>query len=307
MRSFPRPAPWVLAALVCGCFNPVGSDSASSTTGSTGGVGSSSGASTSTSGPTTGLDGTTADASSTGTSTSGEVSTSGVVHETDTTGVDTTGVTTAGDDTSTGVRAVCGDGVVEDPEDCEDGNTEPDDGCSATCGRESRVVFVTNQNFAVSQIPTLGDADGLCMEMAKAGSVIPPLAKDSAYVAWLSDGVTSAKDRIGDSAVPYRLVDGAEVAANTVDLLSNGPKSAIYLDQFGISVPDDIEDCGANYVWTGTDPSGSSTSTHCEGWSPTEGRAYATVGNAKMVDMPWSEAAECDCTRTLRLYCFEAG
>ncbi len=33
--------------------------------------------------------------------------------------------------------AVCGDGVVSDGEQCDDGNTEPGDGCSATCQTET--------------------------------------------------------------------------------------------------------------------------------------------------------------------------
>lgn len=29
--------------------------------------------------------------------------------------------------------AVCGDGVIEGPEECDDGNTKDGDGCSKTC------------------------------------------------------------------------------------------------------------------------------------------------------------------------------
>ena len=46
---------------------------------------------------------------------------------------DQSGITT-GNNTS---PAVCGDGVVEGSEACDDGNTADDDGCSGTCQQEA--------------------------------------------------------------------------------------------------------------------------------------------------------------------------
>ena len=63
-----------------------------------------------------------------------------------TTGGDTTTgtpMTTSLDDTAgsesgdTGSDAVCGDGMLGGSETCDDGNTDADDGCSATCQPES--------------------------------------------------------------------------------------------------------------------------------------------------------------------------
>ncbi|MCX4240502.1 RCC1 domain-containing protein [Paraliomyxa miuraensis] len=86
-------------------------------------VGDSSGSSD---GSTTGVD--TIDPDSTGSSTT--------TVDPDSTGSD--GSTTSTDpDTTTGVTAMCGDGAVDDGEDCDDGNTDSDDGCSATCEQEA--------------------------------------------------------------------------------------------------------------------------------------------------------------------------
>jgi cysteine-rich repeat protein len=43
---------------------------------------------------------------------------------------------TAGSGGEGGQAPVCGDGVIEIPEQCDDGNTNPGDGCSATCTEE---------------------------------------------------------------------------------------------------------------------------------------------------------------------------
>src|SRR5207244_10963661 len=40
-------------------------------------------------------------------------------------------------DCTPGSNTTCGDGVVESPEECDDGDTTSGDGCSATCQLES--------------------------------------------------------------------------------------------------------------------------------------------------------------------------
>ncbi|HJQ83579.1 MAG TPA: myxococcus cysteine-rich repeat containing protein, partial [Candidatus Binatia bacterium] len=42
---------------------------------------------------------------------------------------------------SPGVAAVCGDGLAQPPEECDDGNTTAGDGCSATCQLESAAAL----------------------------------------------------------------------------------------------------------------------------------------------------------------------
>lgn len=71
------------------------------------------------------------------------------------------GMTDAGDDGGADggsdiSTAVCGNGILEAGEVCDDGNTEPDDGCDPTCSSASCLVPVTHATVAD------GVADGDC-------------------------------------------------------------------------------------------------------------------------------------------------
>ena len=73
-------------------------------------------------------------------------------------------------DSSTGEpMAECGNGVIEAvgpvPEECDDGNLNPDDGCSDTCALDRR-VFVTSALYQGAQVESLYIADALCSNRA---------------------------------------------------------------------------------------------------------------------------------------------
>ena len=51
---------------------------------------------------------------------------------------------------------MCGDGVINTGEDCDDNNTKSDDGCSSTCKREE-ISFYCNQT-----LPQNGSQCGKC-------------------------------------------------------------------------------------------------------------------------------------------------
>ena len=106
----------------------------------------------------------------------------------------TTGeVETSGGDASETTAApgpVCGDGVVEGAETCDDGNLTPGDGCQE-CAKDS-VVFVTSVDFQGGKLGGLELADQNCRVLAaKAG-----LARPEAVKAGLSDTTTAAVDRL---------------------------------------------------------------------------------------------------------------
>ncbi|WAS97918.1 outer membrane protein assembly factor BamB family protein [Nannocystis punicea] len=66
------------------------------------------------------------------------------------TGSDTPTTTTSGEP----LPGVCGDGVVDLGEVCDDGNDEPNDGCDAACARTGRVVwtFEPEGRFSIADI-----------------------------------------------------------------------------------------------------------------------------------------------------------
>ena len=53
------------------------------------------------------------------------------------------------------LAAACGNGSVESPETCDDGNTRDSDGCSATCTTE-KYFICTGQPSACSWVPPIG-------------------------------------------------------------------------------------------------------------------------------------------------------
>ena len=60
---------------------------------------------------------------------------------------ETTETTETTDDSTGEPAATCGNGILEafgpEPEECDDGNLDPEDGCSDTCALDRR-VFVTS-------------------------------------------------------------------------------------------------------------------------------------------------------------------
>lgn len=295
-------------ALLAGCFSP---------TGATG----SGGASTSTGSATTGGTGTTVAATtaevttSAPTTTGSTTTTTGVETSASTTGLTLTGllttgatevttalteVTTALTDTTlttletTGQPLFCGDGVVQPPEECDDGNATDDDGCSVDCTFEFRYVFVSSQSYAGKEMGGALGGDAKCNALAAAN---PDLAGRT-FAAWLSTGMKDAKDRIGSSTLPYRLTDGfTEVAANTSGLLDDGLDAPIHLDEWGNPAAD------AQHVWTGTLASGLAAPMHCSGWSNVGVDGWAGLWTE--FGIGWTDSAELPCSQLRRIYCIE--
>lgn len=73
---------------------------------------------------------------------------------------DATGDTDAPTTTST-APAVCGDGVVDDGEPCDDGDDDPDDGCDAACARTGAVAwtFLPTGQFGASDVAVAANGD----------------------------------------------------------------------------------------------------------------------------------------------------
>lgn len=78
---------------------------------------------------TTSTTSTTVTTTSTNTTTTVEVTTT-------TLPIETTSTTTTTTSTTSTTLAACGNGVVEDDEQCDDGNTADDDGCDSTCSAD---------------------------------------------------------------------------------------------------------------------------------------------------------------------------
>ena len=83
--------------------------------------------------------------------------------------------------TSTGpVGPVCGDGIVEGDESCDDGNATPDDGCQE-CAKDS-IVFITSESYQGYALDGLYGADQRCRSLAAKANLQRPLT----FRAWAS-------------------------------------------------------------------------------------------------------------------------
>lgn len=234
---------------------------------------------------------------STGTSTSSS-SSSG-------TSANGTGTSTTGDGTASGgsesgssstgpALPVCGDGVVEGNETCDDGNATPGDGCQE-CAKDS-IVFITSEIYQGFALGGLYGADQRCRNVAaKAG-----LERFLTFKAWLSTPTMSASDRLLHSPGRYVLVNGLVVAQNWDALTSGALENPIMVDEKSMTQD--------TLAWTGTLANGQPAlgSEFCEDWDDDSGLLkMGGIGLSASVDATWSFFEQGICDSELRLYCLE--
>jgi cysteine-rich repeat protein len=227
---------------------------------------------------------------STGTSTS-------TTDATDTT--DATGTTQS----STGEPvATCGNGALEAfgpvPEECDDGNLDPDDGCSDTCALDRR-VFVTSVTYKAGELQSLYLADALCANRAD-DQGWPDVIK---YRAWLSDSTTDARDRFKQGRGRLVLVNGLVLAASWSALLAGE-----------LEHPFEVTEKSETYhgpVWTGTRPDGTAVpgAEHCGDWSTNSFLKTGHYGYSDRTTPEWTLSKDDDnpigCPADLALYCLQ--
>jgi len=210
------------------------------------------------------------------------------------TGEESEETSSTGDATSgtTAQVPVCGDGVVEGDETCDDMNDVPDDGCKA-CARDS-VVFITSERYR-GDINGLAGADQRCrMRAALAG-----LQRFDTFRAWLSTSEMAAADRLLHSRGRYVLVNGLVVAESWDGLVSGTLLHPIDVDE--MSQTQDYR------AWTSTLVDGQPAfgSEFCDGWTDFTGDFLGGTGLTSAVDATWSYFSDVNCNTELHLYCFE--
>ncbi len=201
----------------------------------------------------------------------------------------------SGSESSTGTPLpVCGDGVVEGDETCDDGNDVQDDGCRE-CAKDS-IVFISSEIYQGFALGGLYGADLRCQSLA----AMAGLQRFLTYRAWLSTPTISVSDRLLHSRGRYVLVNGLVVAQNWEGLISGSIETTINVDEF--SQTQDIP------VWTGTLASGQPAlgSEFCEDWEDDSGLLkFGGAGLSDSIDAAWSFFDHAPCDTELRLYCVE--
>lgn len=268
----------VLCTLCAHCFSPTGKDPLAETTSS--------------------AEETAGSAEDSTTPDSGFPSTSAT--STGNTSTSSTNETTS---TATTTGHLCGDGTVDEGEECDDMGIDPGDGCSPDCMKEFRRVFITEAKFS-GDLGGLAGADESCQSAAQ-NAVLPGIFK-----AWLSTTDYSPNADFVQSDVPYVLVDGTPIAINWQDLVSDNLAAPILLTEHGVPPPPpDAHDCapmGSIIVWTNTLATGgvAYAEKSCADWvEGTQGEGF--VGRADSPQSSWTQNCPVPCTTMAPLYCFE--
>ncbi len=215
--------------------------------------------------------------------------------DTSTTGGETTSEGTESGSSSTGPAApVCGNGIVEAEETCDDGNATPGDGCQE-CAKDS-IVFITSEIYQGFALGGLYGADQRCRSLAAKAE----LPRFLTFKAWLSTPTMSAADRLLHSKGRYILVNGLVVAQDWDALTSGTIENPIMVDE-----KSQTKDTRA---WTGTLASGQPAlgSEFCGDWDDDSGLLkFGGTGLSVNTDAAWSFFDQGPCGSELRLYCIE--
>jgi cysteine-rich repeat protein len=199
------------------------------------------------------------------------------------------------DDTTT-PPPICGDGTKDPGEECDDGNNQSSDGCSADCTRESYIVFITSLSYS-GNLGGLAGADGICQAHA-AETRLP-----GTYQAWLSTTSQSPSNRFG---FPYSftgrfvLPDSTVIAEDWSDLLDGTLLAPIDRNEDSALV------VGPQHVWTHTIKTGHPVSGDpCNTWGSASNAFNAFVGSSASTTAGWTTTNTHSCNSSARLYCFQ--
>ena len=121
------------------------------------------------------------------------------------------------------------------------------------------------------------------------------------FVAWLSDSMTDARDRIPDR--PYQRIDGAPIASSLADLTDGTIQNPINIGEDGGVVVVSPQNPGS--VLTGSDSAGRALH-HCRDWTPADVND-ATLGDPGSSDANWTSIIDQIgyCGGPARFYCFQ--
>ncbi|MCY1007740.1 DUF4215 domain-containing protein [Nannocystis pusilla] len=219
----------------------------------------------------------------------------------------------------------CGDGVVEDFEQCDDGNAIETDDCAScqnafcgdgivhagveecdedgdnceSCARVHMRVFVSSTT-ATAKLGGLVGADEDCQALADDADL------KGTFRAWLSTGDVDAASRLQHAERPYKRIDGAPLADNWADLVDGTLLNPIVITELGDKVGVD-SNCGICPVWTATTPMGVGLDDDCSAWNAVL-FDDVVVGECTVKDARWTQGcATRMCSLSSHLYCVEQG
>ena len=159
----------------------------------------------------------------------------------------------------------------------------------------SKTVFITSQVFS-GDLGGIAGADATCNALASAAGLA------GTYKAWIAGLGGSPALYFTKESLPYRLVDGTQVAESWAGLVDQIIDHAIDLDEYGAQ-------SAAYEVWSNTDYDGSavysSYVSNCRGWTDSTAGYYGGTGWVPQPGESWSYYNDRRCDDQLPFYCFE--
>ncbi len=157
-----------------------------------------------------------------------------------------------------------------------------------------RIVFVSSTLFDPSTGIT--SADAKCNALAQAQGL------SGEYRAWMSTNSISASQRIDHSTVPFVLRVGATgravLAYDWADLIDGSLARVFDRNEKGQVI------ATGDYILTGTDRAGATTTKTCANWTTKVGSA--TYGSTAFLTKNWTEyILGLSCSEPGYIYCFE--
>jgi hypothetical protein len=190
-----------------------------------------------------------------------------------------------------------------------DGDCNGSNVCFAGSCQTGKIAFLSS-NIYNGNMGGLSGADALCQGLAQ-NACLP-----GNYMVWLSTAQDSPNTRFTQSAVPYRRVDGVQIAANYANLVDGNLDVPLNVTETGGMGPVASFVCGPammetpNMVWTGTTVTGLvdgvDPAERCNEWSSTG--SDGLWGRFDVASQNWTDfcfGMGGTCAGSSAIYCFE--
>lgn len=194
---------------------------------------------------------------------------------------------------------ICGDGVHDIGEECDDGNRLDTDDCSVECF-EPKVVFLSYEYIGKPDFGGLNKADDFCQLEAFQWNV------PGVFRAWISDDNADQDPYVRFNNLNfkgwYKLLSGLPIAKGWLGLQGG------LLNPINITATGSV-DMLTNRVWTNTTANGKRklNTSSCANWKSLNDNAVG-LGNPQFITDNWTDAGTTNCdgnTGPGKVYCFQ--
>lgn len=198
---------------------------------------------------------------------------------------------------------ICGDGMLNNDEQCDDGNRFDEDDCSSECFK-SRIVFLTDEFIGLNNFGGIDIADQFCKDEAI------QFGLNGTFKAWISDD--------NPNNDPYVRFNSLDFAGWYKSLPVDGDVFLIAKGWNGLAAPllnsinitsSGTKDLITSRVWTATKPNGKRVTnvSTCSNWQSLADN-QTIVGNPQVITDHWTDGSGAQCSGMSgpgKLYCFQ--